>query len=73
MIDLLRGLGIQTPMDANQTRLGKEHVYFDASKANRELGAPQIDIPTSLRDTYDWYQRHGYIKRDWLTRLIGWF
>lgn len=72
-IDLLRGLGIQTPADADQTRLGSAHVYFDAGKANRELGAPQIDIETSLRDTFDWYQQHGYIKGDWLTRLIGWF
>ena len=72
-IELLRSLGIQTPMDANQTRLGKEHVYFDAGKANRELGAPEISIEDSLRDTYAWYERHGYIKRNWLTRLLGWF
>lgn len=70
-IELLRALGVQTPMDADQTRLGSAHVYFDGGKAWRELGAPQIDIPTSLRDTYDWYERNGYIKRDWLTRLIG--
>jgi len=72
-IDLLRRLGIQTPMDANQTRLGSSRVYFDADKANIELGAPQIDIESSLRDTFDWYQQHGYIKENWLTRLIAWF
>ncbi len=70
-IELLRRLGIQTPMDANQTRLGGAHIYFDASKARRELGAPQIDIETSIRDTWKWYQRHGYIKLNLLTRLIG--
>lgn len=73
LIDGLRRLGIQTPMDANQARLGSAHVYFDAGKASRELGAPQIDIETSLRDTFVWYQQHGYIKANWLTRLIGWF
>ena len=73
LIDLLRRLGVQTPMDANQTRLGSARVYFDAGKANKELGAPQIDIETSLRDTFDWYQQNGYIKENWLTRLIGWF
>lgn len=72
-IETLRRLGIQTPMDANQVRLGKAHVIFDASKANREFGAPQIDIEPSLRDTYAWYQDHGYIKRDGLTRLLSWF
>ena len=73
LIDGLRRLGIQTPMDADQARLGSAHVYFDAGKAERELGAPQIDIETSLRDTFDWYQQRGYIKDNWLTRLIGWF
>ena len=62
LIDGLRLVGIQTPMDANQTRLGSAQVYFDAGKAERELGAPQIDIANSLRDTYDWYQQRGYIK-----------
>lgn len=70
-IELLRALGIQTPMDANQTRLGGAHVYFDSGKARRELGAPAIEIGTSLQDTYDWYARKGYIKRDLLTRLLG--
>ena len=43
-IELLRALGIQTPMDANQTRLGGAHVYFDGGKAQRELGAPRASI-----------------------------
>lgn len=73
LIDLLRSFGVQTPADANQTRLGGSHVYFDADKASRELGAPRIDIETSLRETFDWYQRHGYIRETGLTRLIGWF
>lgn len=70
-IELLRASGIQTPMDANQTRLGRAHVYFDGGKAQRELFRPQIDIETSLRDTFEWYDARGYIKRDRLTRLIG--
>ena len=72
-INGLRRLGLQTPMDADQARLGGKHVYFDAGKANRELGAPQIDIETSLRDTFEWYQQHGYLREDWLARIIGWF
>jgi len=70
-IEWLRALGIQTPMDANQTRLGSAQVYFDGAKAQRELYKPSIDIETSLRETFAWYERHGYIKRDLLTRLIG--
>lgn len=71
LIELARALGLQTPMDANQTRLGGEHIYFDGSKARRELFRPEIDIETSARDTYEWYRRNGYIKRGLLTRLIG--
>jgi len=72
-IEAMRQLGISTPMDANQVRLGGQHVYFDAGKAERELCAPQVDIETSLRETYQWYSQNGYIRRNWLTRLIGWF
>ena len=70
-VELLRALSFQTPMDANQTRLGDAHVYFDGAKAQRELFKPSIDIETSLKETFDWYERNGYIKRDLLTRLIG--
>ncbi len=70
-IALLRALGLQTPMDADQTRLGKAHVYFDGGKAERELYMPSFDIESSLRDAFAWYEAQGYIKRDWLTRLIG--
>ena len=71
LIELLRALGIQTPMDANQTRLGSAQIYFDGGKAQRELFSPSIDIATSLRDTYAWYEQNGYIKRGPLSRLIG--
>ena len=71
IIELARSVGFHTPMDANQTRLGGEYIYFDGGKARRELFRPEIDIKTSARDTFEWYRRQGYIKRDLLTRLIG--
>ncbi len=71
-IEAMRHFGISTPMDADQVRLGGTHVYFDGGKAERELCAPQINIETSLRETYRWYAQNGYIRRNWLTRLIGW-
>ena len=71
-IEAMRRLGISTPMDADQVRLGGKHVYFDGGKAARELCVPQINIETSLRETYQWYAQNGYIKGNWLTRLIGW-
>ena len=73
LVDALRRFGIETPMDANQTRLGAAFVYFDGSKAHRELFTPAIDIETSLQDTWQWYFERGYIKHNLLTRLIGLF
>jgi dihydroflavonol-4-reductase len=70
-VDLLKGAGINLPVDADQTRLGAKNIFFDYHKAWRELGEPQIDMRQSLRDTYSWYQEHGYIKDDWLSRLLG--
>ena len=72
LIEVLRRIGIQTPMDANQTRLGGTNAYFDGSKAYNELFTPQIDLMTSLRETAQWYRENGYIKHNLLTRLIGW-
>lgn len=57
-----RRLGIKMPVDADQVRLSMLNVYFDCSKTWTELGEPQIDMATSLRDTYAWYKANGYMK-----------
>ena len=62
LIDLARRLGINTPIDSNQARLGGRYIYFNPAKAWAELAQPQIDMRQSLQDTYDWYRQHGYIK-----------
>lgn len=61
VIDLLRRCGISTPVDADQVRLGGRDVYFDCQKAWTAFGAPQVGITQSLRDTYAWYQAHGFL------------
>ncbi len=73
LIEFLRKLGLQTPMDANQTRLGGTNVFFDGRKAYEEIFTPQIDIKTSLEETYQWYKDNGYIQHNILTRLISLF
>lgn len=62
LIDLARLIGIDTPIDANQTRLGARDVFFTFDKAWRELARPQVDMRQSLEDTYAWYRAHGYIR-----------
>jgi dihydroflavonol-4-reductase len=69
-IDLLRSLKIPTPIDANQVRLGGRFVYFDASKAHRELYQPQIEMRESVLETYKWYLENGYIKENWSKRFL---
>ena len=71
IIELLRTVGIETPLDANQTRLGGTNAFFDGSKAYHEIFSPQIDMQTSLRETYQWYQEHGYIQHNPLTAFIA--
>jgi dihydroflavonol-4-reductase len=61
-IKILRRIGINTPIDSGQARMGTRNVYYDSSKARAELGEPQIDMTQSLRDTYTWYRDNGYIK-----------
>jgi hypothetical protein len=62
---------VPLPLDANQVRLGARKVYFNATKAYQELGAPQITMPQSVADTYAWYVAQGYIRpHEWVTRLI---
>jgi dihydroflavonol-4-reductase len=62
LIEVVRSLGISTPVDSNQVRLGAQRIYFDFNKAWTELGRPTIDMRQSVQDTYDWYMKHGYIK-----------
>jgi dihydroflavonol-4-reductase len=71
LIEAARRFGISLPIDGNQARLGGKKIYFDFSKTWGELGAPQIDMPRSVRDTYFWYLEHGYVKEDWVSRLIS--
>lgn len=61
LIDLARALGIPTPIDSNQARLGVRNIFFDGRKAWGEFGPPQIDMRQSVRDTYDWYRQNGYL------------
>lgn len=66
-VNLLRKVGISTPIDADQVRLGGRNVYFDSSKAWGELYQPIIPMRQSVEETYAWYKEQGYLKATWLT------
>lgn len=70
LINLARQIGIQTPINADQVRLGAKFVHFDASKAHRELYQPQIDMHQSVQETVAWYRQIGVIEENIRFRLL---
>jgi dihydroflavonol-4-reductase len=46
------------PVDA--VRMARKHMYFDASKAVRELGLPQTPVWLALREAVEWFRVNGY-------------
>lgn len=63
LVDIGRQLNIPIPGDAEggQLRMSKREIFFDCSKAWRELHEPEIDVYESVLDTYTWYQQHGIL------------
>jgi dihydroflavonol-4-reductase len=41
-------------------KLSRKRMFFDASKAVRELGFPQTSAVEALRKAVEWFRRHGY-------------
>jgi dihydroflavonol-4-reductase len=41
-------------------KLARKRMFFDASKAVRELGFPQTSAIEALRKAVEWFRRHGY-------------
>ncbi len=70
LVALLRRAGLQPPADPAQIRLGGRRLHFVYDKAWRELGAPQIDMERSLRDTVDWYRARGLMREGRYGRLL---
>jgi dihydroflavonol-4-reductase len=46
------------PMES--VRLAQHFMYFDASKAVRELGLPQTSVEDALSRAVHWFRAHGY-------------
>ncbi|MBE2182787.1 MAG: NAD-dependent epimerase/dehydratase family protein [Anaerolineae bacterium] len=61
IVGLLRRLSVKVPVDSTQTRIAGKNIFFDFTRTWNELGEPQVNMKTSLRDTYEWYREHGFI------------
>jgi len=55
------------PVPLNAVRMARKRMYFDPSKAVRELGLPQTDVRQALEDAVAWFRAHGNTDRE---RLI---
>jgi dihydroflavonol-4-reductase len=62
-IDLLNRIWPGEPLvDGNQIRLAQYHMFYDASKAQQELGLePPIPFQTTVERTFQWYRANGYV------------
>jgi dihydroflavonol-4-reductase len=44
-------------------KMAAKRMFFDSSKAVRELGLPQSPVETALSDAVVWFGENGYVKR----------
>ncbi len=58
---LLAPLGKVPSIPLAGVQMAQQQMYYDASKAVRDLGLPQTPIQIALKDAVDWYRTHGYI------------
>jgi dihydroflavonol-4-reductase len=58
----LRALHIPCRIDANRVLLAGHTVYYNNSKAVRELGLALRPFRQTVRDTYEWYVAHGLLE-----------
>jgi len=54
-------VGPRLPLSGEQMRLTSQYLYFDSSKARRELDLPHTPIRQAMQECYDWYVEHGYL------------
>jgi dihydroflavonol-4-reductase len=59
--NVLRWLGITTPIDRIRVILSGTLMHFDTSKAVRELGLKTRPFSETVHDTYQWYLDHDML------------
>lgn len=55
----LKFAGVDAPSFLAQMDLSTRDMYFDGSKATRELGMPYVDAATAIREAWSWYRQQG--------------
>lgn len=57
---VLGRLGRRPQIALDSVRMAKEQMFYDPSKAVRELGLPQSPVSQALADAAEWFTSHGY-------------
>ncbi|APB34627.1 hopanoid-associated sugar epimerase [Gloeomargarita lithophora Alchichica-D10] len=58
--EMLLGAWGKTPSLAlDGVRMAQQTMYYDASRAIRELGLPQTDLDQAIREAVDWFRQQG--------------
>ena len=57
----LTGFEPRVPLES--VKLSRHKMYFDSSKAVRELGMPQTPVEEALRRAVDWFRDNNYVPR----------
>jgi len=58
---ILAPLGKTPTVPIDGVRMSQHAMYYDATKAVRDLGLPQTPIYTALKDAVDWFVSNGYV------------
>ncbi|MBD2628805.1 hopanoid-associated sugar epimerase [Trichormus variabilis] len=58
---ILAPLGKTPTVPIDGVRMAQQPMYYDASKAVRELGLPQSPVNVALKDAVDWFVSNGYV------------
>jgi dihydroflavonol-4-reductase len=56
----LRGKAPRVSLES--VRMSRHRMFFDASKAVRELGFPQTPVEDALARAVAWFRAHGYVR-----------
>ena len=56
---ILGSLGKRPSIPVDGVRMSQQRMYYDASKAVKELGLPQSSVRVALQDAVDWFQVYG--------------
>jgi len=60
---VLAPLGKTPSVPLDGVKMSAQTMYYDSSKAVRELGLPQSNIDQALADAVEWFYAHGYASR----------